>query len=146
MIRSIPAFSLWALMCLMSPAHAEQKISEGDYEVHYNAFSSTFLSPEVAKSYQIGRSKNRGILNVSVLKKDGQTMRPVEADLKVKISNVLGQNKDYNVEKITEQGDAVYYLVLFSVSHNEDIHFTVDVTPAGAKAMRVRFSQEFFTD
>lgn len=44
-------------------------VSNKDYQVFYNAFPSTFLTPEVAKNYQIERSANRGLFNISIRKK-----------------------------------------------------------------------------
>ena len=41
------------------PARAEQSATFGDYTVHYVAFTTDILTPEVAKSYKIQRSKNR---------------------------------------------------------------------------------------
>lgn len=48
---------------------AEQFKNFGDYTVHFSAFTTDILTPEVAKSYRIPRSKNRALLNISVLKK-----------------------------------------------------------------------------
>ena len=39
----------------------------GDYEVHFSAFNSTFVSPEIAKVYQLQRSPRHGLVNISVL-------------------------------------------------------------------------------
>ena len=41
----------------------------GDYTIYYSAFTSDTLQPAVAKTYGITRSKNLGLLSVSVVKK-----------------------------------------------------------------------------
>ena len=45
-------------------AHAEQKQIERGYEVHFNAFNSSFVTPEVATANGIVRSKVRALVNV----------------------------------------------------------------------------------
>ena len=40
----------------------------GDVTVHYNTFNSTFLTPDIAKAAELTRSKNQGVINVSVIK------------------------------------------------------------------------------
>ena len=44
----------------------------GDHVVHFSAQSTDQLPPEVARAYNIVRSKNRAMLNVSVLEEDQQ--------------------------------------------------------------------------
>ena len=52
--------------------NAEQFKTFGDYTVHYSAFTTDTLSPSIAKSYKILRSKNRIMVNLSILKKQGR--------------------------------------------------------------------------
>ena len=42
----------------------------GDHVVHFSAQSTDQLPPEVARAYGIVRSKNRAMLNVSVIDKE----------------------------------------------------------------------------
>ncbi|MGB1062518.1 MAG: DUF4426 domain-containing protein, partial [Ketobacter sp.] len=62
-IRIILA-SLLALALLLTAelAAAEQFIEDKDYVVHYSAFTSTLLTPEVASAYGLMRSRQRGIV------------------------------------------------------------------------------------
>ena len=67
---------------------AEQSKTFGDYTIHYVAFTTDMLSPEVARLYKIRRSKNRAILNISVLKKVmGTTGQPVKAQVEATATN-----------------------------------------------------------
>ena len=52
-------------LCLSLPALAEQKQSYGDLDVHYSAFNSGFLQPEVAAATGLVRSKTQGVVNVA---------------------------------------------------------------------------------
>jgi len=60
---------LAALLTL--PAVAERKHSVGEYDVHYSAFNSGFLQPDIAAAAGLTRSKTQGVVNVSVIK-DGK--------------------------------------------------------------------------
>ena len=46
-------------LCLSLPALAEQKQSYGDLDVHYSAFNSGFLQPEIAAATGLVRSDQR---------------------------------------------------------------------------------------
>ena len=63
-------FLLSALLFSALPAQAEQLKNIGDLEVHYSSFPSTFLTPEVASTYRIQRSRYSAVVNVTVLDKN----------------------------------------------------------------------------
>lgn len=50
-----------------APAVAEQSKRLGPWEVHYNAFNSTLLRPEMARQYGLERSNTVATLNIAVL-------------------------------------------------------------------------------
>ncbi|HOP22290.1 MAG TPA: DUF4426 domain-containing protein [Gammaproteobacteria bacterium] len=119
-------------------------VSNKDYQVFYNAFPSTFLTPEVAKNYQIERSANRGLFNISIRKKNNDTSKPAKAKLIVSAKNLLGQEKLVDVKEIIEAGEAIYYIGSFSVSEEEVIHFNIDVIPENSQtSLNVKFTHEF---
>ena len=135
-------------LALWSLAVAENSTTEKGYEVHYNALSTSFLSPEVAKSYHIGRSKTKGFVNIAVMKQnEGKLSTAVEADINIKAKNYYGQSKEVSLRKISENNDAIYYIGTFPVSSHETIKFTAQVKPKGTDvAIDISFDQEFFTD
>jgi hypothetical protein len=139
---------LIAMLALISSSlamatHASEK-SFGPYTVHYNAFSSDFLSPSVAKSYGITRSKNRAILNVTVTQKnDSEQYSPIEANISSKAFNVYQQAKPLTMRKIEEK-DAIYYIAEFPVTNEETINFKIDVQNSTSKIGSVSFQQQFF--
>lgn len=137
------SFSLFA----EDSATKNSKIENG-YEVHFNAFSTNFLTKEVAKNYQIGRSKTRGMLNLSVLKQQkGRVSIPVNAKITLKAQNLYGQNKEVELRKISENDGAIYYIGTFTVSSRETIVFKASVIPEGeSSAIQIKFDQEFYTD
>jgi hypothetical protein len=82
----------------------------GDYIVHFNAQSTDQLPPEVAGAYNIVRSKNRAMLNVSIIRKTDNA--PVAGAVTVKATNLTGQLKNVTMRKIEEPGEtsAIYYV------------------------------------
>ena len=65
------------MSCLLAllmtlPLRAEQMKELGPWQVHYNAFNSSFLTPEVAKTYSLERSRYNGIINIAVQDKQGK--------------------------------------------------------------------------
>ena len=74
-MKSLSRFYLFSvILCFfIGSVNAEQKkVFDGpdgsEYEIHYIGFTSTFLDPEVAKQYDIVRSRALGIVNISVIK------------------------------------------------------------------------------
>ena len=116
----------------------------GDHVVHFSAQATDQLSPDVARAYNIVRSKNRAMLTVSVLRESDNVSVP--ADVSVKTVNLTGQLKNVAMRKIEEQ-DAVYYIGETPVAHRETLIFDIAVTPEGAAGRsEVRFKREFYTD
>lgn len=130
------------------PAQASEETFEnfGDYELHFNAVRTDQLTPEVARTYNIQRSANRVLLNVTLLHKqaDGQPRTPVEAQVSVDAYNLNGQLKNLTMRRVSE-GTAIYYIGEVGISGNEILVFDITATPAGATgAFTVKFKREFF--
>jgi hypothetical protein len=116
----------------------------GEHVVHFSAQSTDQLPPEVARAYNIVRSKNRAMLNVSVLEE--ATGSPVAAAVTVKTVNLTGQLKSVTMREINEQ-DAIYYIGEVPVANRETLIFDISVTPDGIdESSDVRFKRQFFTD
>lgn len=116
----------------------------GDHIVHFNAQTTDQLPPEVAGAYNIVRSPNRVMLNVSVIRESDNT--PVKARVAVKIVNLTGQLKNVTMRQIEEQ-QAIYYIGDLPVANSETLIFDISVMPEGAdSASEVRFKRQFFTD
>ncbi len=123
---------------------AASDVDIGDHIVHFSAQSTDHLPPEVARAYGIVRSKNRAMLNVSVIK-EGTTIA-VPADITVRTVNLAGQLKNVTMRKIQEQ-EAIYYIGETAVANRETLVFNISITPEGAtKASDVRFTRMFYTN
>ena len=116
----------------------------GDHVIHFSAQTTDQLPPEVARAYNIVRSKNRAMLNVSVLSASDNAA--VEASVTVKAVNLTGQLKNITMRQIDEQ-NAIYYIGEVAVANRETLIFDISVTPEGADSPSdVRFKRQFFTD
>ncbi len=128
------------------PALATHK-DYGDYVLHFNAITTDHLQPEVARAYDIVRSKSQAMLNVTIIKKaEGAADMPVPGTIEVNASNLTGQAKNIALREVTE-GDAIYYIGQVSVANRETLIFDISATPEGEEsAYAVRFTQQFYTD
>lgn len=128
-------------LCLALPAAAEQKRSFGDLDVHYSAFNSSFLLPDIAAAANLTRSKELGVINIAVRKAD----QPVAAQVNGQVRNLLGQVHNLQFKQVKE-GEAIYYLAQFPFSGRETLRFNLQVEAAGGPSHSFDFSQEFFPD
>jgi hypothetical protein len=116
----------------------------GGHVIHFSAQLTDQLPPEVAQAYNILRSKNRAMLNVSVI--DSASDKAVSATVTVKTVNLTGQLKDVVMRKIEEQ-EAIYYIGQTAVANQETLVFDISVTPEGAgEPSVVRFKRQFYTN
>ena len=119
----------------------------GNHVVHFSAQSTNLLPPNIAQEYNIVRSKNRAMLNVSVLRKADNL--PVVADVSVNTVNLTGQLKNVTMRKIEEPGDivAIYYIGDTTVANREVLVFDISIKPEDEEtASRVRFTSQFYSD
>ena len=117
---------------------AERKEVFGDVTVHYNTFNSTFLTPEIAKGAELIRSKNQGVINVSVIK-DG---KPLMAQVSGTVKDLTSQSIQLQFKQVIEQG-AIYYIAQYPVPQQESRIFEIKVQ-TGDKINTLNFNQELF--
>ncbi len=149
MFKMIPIKNLIIAGLLFSIVHVVQAgtpATFGDYDVHYNAFGSDTLQPSIAKAYDIVRSKNRGMVVISVIKKSPPPMgKPVRANIVLSANNLAGQLRELKVREI-DDGSSIYYISEFHISHEEMLSFTLQVMPRGDDASHtVKYRQKFYT-
>jgi len=140
--------SLLTVVILLLPlaVTAESSKDFGEYVIHYNALATDVLPPEVARQYHITRSRNRGMINITVLKKIlGSPGQPVHAQVAVTARNLVGQSRAINIREIRD-GNAIYYIGEFGVANEETLKFDVRARPQGSQeSVEAQFSQDFYT-
>lgn len=146
-LTKLMAAAAFSMMCGLTVAG--QPVSFGEYTIHYNAFNTDTLQPAMAKAYKIVRSKNRGMVTISVIKKATSNVspmgQPVRANVTATASNLTGQFRKFSVREVDE-GSSIYYLSEFHVAHEEMLNFVIQVLPEGTtKPFSVEFRQKFYT-
>ncbi|HWV09086.1 MAG TPA: DUF4426 domain-containing protein [Pseudomonas sp.] len=132
---------LFLSLCLSLPALAERKQSFGDLDVHYIAFNSSFLQPDIAAASGLVRSKTQGVMNISVLKAG----KPITAGVSGEVKNLLGRSYPLNFKQVKE-GSAIYYLAQFPFDSREVLRFSIKVQASDGVTRSLDFNQEFFPD
>lgn len=137
---------LAALALVSQPVLADQFVAYGDYEIHYNAFNSTFIQPDVAQKVGFQRSKRKALVNVSVLKVDGDSKTPVTAQVSGTATNLIQQSQTLDFKKIDE-GNAIYYIGQFGFSDDQVMRLSLQVQPdPNQPAYTVQFEQQFYEE
>jgi len=142
----IKVLAISTLLAFGSSAYAENSMEFGDYVIHYNAFRSDTLTPEIAKNYNLTRRNNRVIVNIAVLKKVLDTTgKPTAAEVTGHVSNLTGQMKNVEFQQIKED-TAIYYLAEVQFTEGEFLKFEIKVTPEGeSQSARLKFDKRFST-
>ena len=117
---------------------ANRKKDFGDITVHYNTITTSFLPPEPAQKIGVVRSKEKGLINVTVIK----GVAPVAAQVTGTIKDLGGKSEVLTFKQITEKS-GVSYLAPYSVTQREYKTFTINVE-TGGKAHSFQFNQEQF--
>lgn len=116
----------------------------GNWEVHYSAFPSTFLRPEVANQYNLTRSNSQGVLNISVLDATSDERTAQRVNVSGYALNELGQRRDLTFRRHVD-GDAIYYIT--QVPHRKEDEFRFYVTVRqGNESEELRFTHTFYRD
>lgn len=116
-----------------------------DIEVHYVAFNSTFLTPKVARSYDIKRNGYVAVVNISVLDSASLGKPAVEAKVGGHAKNLIGQTQKLTFREIKE-GEAIYYLAELPITHEETFTFDIDVKAGNKGSGKLKFTQKFFVE
>ncbi|MFP5414724.1 MAG: DUF4426 domain-containing protein [Gammaproteobacteria bacterium] len=116
----------------------------GDYRVHYSAFNSSFVSPEVAAAYDIVRGRDRGLVNIAVM--PAGVIGGRAAEIKGHVSNIFAQRQELAFFEVRE-GDAVYYLAPFNFENEDSLTFNITVKPnPGMPSYTLSFQRTFYRD
>ena len=116
----------------------------GDWEVHYIAFPSTFLQPNIAKHYGLERSKYSGVINISVLDSRHKDKPAQQVEIVGQARNLLGNTVSLDFKEVVE-GDAVYYIAPIKFTNEEIYRFNIDLKQ-GRQQHTLKFQQKFYVD
>ncbi|MBT4239334.1 DUF4426 domain-containing protein [Oceanospirillaceae bacterium] len=129
---------------LTLPIHAEQAIQSQNYAIHYNAFNTMIVSPEVAQTYGFTRARNRALLNISII--DNTTKEPLPAMVTGTRTNIVGQLIKLEFIQVKEK-NAIYYIAPLRFTEGEMWRFDLQIQPdLKSDAIPLKFSQSFYLE
>ncbi|QYJ85224.1 DUF4426 domain-containing protein [Shewanella mesophila] len=138
-------FTLLLSLGIATNAFAEQKQSVGNYDIHYVALGSTFITPTIAKSYGIQRSSYTGLVNISVLDKSVEGNPAIPVEISGIANNLLDARIDLVFREIRE-GDAIYYIAEVPYRDDQEINFQIAIKYGKTLNTQVTFKQKFYVD
>lgn len=147
-MKKLASILFFALAGITFSAHSEQiqgaQYKElGPWQVHYIAFPSTFIQPQIAKAYDLERSNYRGIVNISILKNNADKTAQV-ATLSGTAKNLLGNKQTLTFKEVIE-GESVYYLAQVKFTNEEILRFEIEIQQ-GNQFQKLQFQQKFYVD
>lgn len=138
-------FKILAVFCALSLtalSQAEQMKQLGAWDVHYIALTSSFLTPEVARTYGIQRSKYNALVNISVL--DSTSKEAQKVLVTGTATDLMGRSQTLEFKEITE-GKAIYYIATLSFRYEEDIKFDIRLAK-GNTEQKLTFQQKLYIE
>lgn len=136
------ALSLFAALLLSFAVTAEQKQQLGNWDVHYMLMPTTLLDADVAKNYQLSRSRNYQLLNISVLNSKDQQAQQVE--LSGSATNLAGQRQQLTFKPVKE-GAALYYLAGVEARSEQKITIELSIRQ-GEQTQVLKFTQDVYPE
>ncbi|AVI67055.1 DUF4426 domain-containing protein [Shewanella sp. NKUCC05_KAH] len=144
MFRNLLAvLALTASLC--GVANAEQKETVGNFDIHYMALGSTFLTPSIAKSYGIKRSNYTGIINIAVLDISEANKPAVPVEITGVANNLLDARINLTFKEIRE-GDAIYYIAEVPYRDDQEINFNIAIKYGNQLNTNLQFKQKFYVE
>lgn len=136
---------LLSCLSVTNLAHAEQKQQIGNFDIHYMALNSTFITPEIAKTYGIERSGYNGLVNITVL----NTSQPGSPAVAVEISGVANNLIDARTTldfKEIREGAAIYYIAEVPFRDDQEVNFDIAIRYTNQLNTSLKFKQKFYVE
>ena len=122
----------------MKQSHYKQ---HGDTKIFYSAFESSFIAPEVAVAYNFVRGKDKGLVNIAVVKTLG---KGEPADISGQVLNIFQQSQQLEFIPIKEQ-NTIYYLAPFEFENEDLLTFKITVnSPSSPQPYRFKFQKKMY--
>jgi len=130
------------LLLAAAPVQANE-VEFDRHVVHYTVLSTHFLSPEVARAYNLRRSRSRALVNVVIMERDGEALQPVSGKVSGQSVNLYRQVRNLRFREVRD-GNAFYHLAEVPVRPGEVMDFRLSVTAEGEdEVMPVNFRHAF---
>ncbi|MCG9696020.1 DUF4426 domain-containing protein [Shewanella sp. Isolate11] len=130
---------------VVSSALAEQKQTVGNFDIHYVALGSTFITPLIAKTYGIQRSNYTGIINISVLDTSQKGKPAIPVEISGIANNLLDARVALTFREIRE-GEAIYYIAEVPYRDDQEINFQIAIKAGNRLNTQLTFKQKFYIE
>ena len=128
-------------IALSEPLKQSHYKQHGDIKIFYSAFESSFIAPEVAVAYDFVRGKDKGLVNIAVVKTLG---RGEPAKISGRVFNILQQSQPLEFIAIKEQ-NTIYYLAPFEFDNEDLLTFKISVDrPASQGPYSFKFQKKMY--
>ncbi|WP_373293687.1 DUF4426 domain-containing protein [Shewanella saliphila] len=134
-----------SLLSVIGVAHAEQKQQVGNFDIHYMALNSTFITPQIAKTYGIERSGYNGLVNITVLNTQLPDNPAVEVEISGVANNLIDARMNLDFKEIRE-GNAIYYIAEVPFRDDQEVNFTVAIKYTNQLNTTIKFKQKFYVE
>jgi hypothetical protein len=119
----------------------------GDYKIFYSAFNSSFIAPDIAVANNIVRGKDKGLVNIALVKELGVG---VSGTVTGTVSNIMQQTQILEFVAVREQ-NTVYYLAPFEFDNEDFLTFKIQVLPPSGDGPRLypydfKFQKKMYVD
>lgn len=131
-----------SLLLASSHSSAEQLQQLGNWDVHYMLMPTTMLDATIASQYQLARSKNYQLLNISVL--DHQSQQPQAVEISGEAVNLAGQQQTLTFREINEQ-NARYYITGVEARSEQKMRITIKIRQ-GSTEQLLKFEQDVYPE
>ena len=151
--RFFTTFGLGLLLSLSAVSQAQERetppVTEtskqfGNDTVHFSVLNTSFLTPQVARSYGIVRGKNKFLINLSVRRQSDIANSAVRADISGTQSDLIHRTP-LDFREVIEQ-DAIYYIAEFAISNDERRDFRLQVKVDDKPSYDIQFNKMLYVD
>ncbi len=111
-------------------------------EVHYAVVNTLFLQPGVAARYGVAQGKDRAIVSVAVLDRDGAAL---SADVTGETVNLLSTRATLQFSRFRE-GGALYHIAQIRYTDQDVLRFRIAIDVPGRAPMHLEFQQRMYVD
>lgn len=127
------------------PAWAEkQTAAAGNLELHAEAVPSRTLTPEAAANYRVEPAPDRGVLLVTVLKRERASTATVPAQVYAGAMSRRGYVISIPLREVRAE-KSVYYVGEFRLTLPDELRFLVNANVLGTP-LKAEFSRSFTAD
>ena len=120
-------------------------VATAEHEMRYGIVLASELPAAVAKAYAINRSKDRVVVNVSVLRRQaGALPSPIEAEVEGEWRTLVGEPQPLAFRPVLE-GAAISYVAEAPVGNQEPTTFELRARPPQASTITASVTRSFDT-